>query len=432
MITYSRLRRRSGGQAHLPARMHVVTGEPGPGVEFHQNRRDRHAGQHRAELGAQRLGVGRDVLGGQRRDDQLPVLAEPHLAGPAVPGELGLQVRQRGVRLVGRQRQGVGGRGRLADQVAELQPPRLPLLGGEQERRRVGVAARPGHVDVSRAEPVAQRHQHAQLPVVPERGDVARLPRGLQVPGPPGGHEAVRSPVGDLAGPGRVQSGEDRDGVQQAVHAGAAVEPDGGQHSRHELAQVRHRGVHHRQVPVIARQPRPAGLPRGPHPPPRSPPGRAPARSRHARADQPGRRQVLARLPEQQLRGVVLHRPREQELLQVLPPRRIDLPPAEVSGHLPQMTRPGLPARPVAAQLADRDAQPLRQPGRRGGRGRGHVVRDGPEPRQRAQLDSHAEHVLLPPELPHERLVRRREREVPDQLRPLRLREPPQLRQLIR
>jgi hypothetical protein len=151
--------------------------------------------------------------------------------------------------------------------VAELQPLRLALLRGEQERRRVGVAARPGHVDVSRAEPVAQRHQHAQLAVVPERGDVARLPGGLQVPGPPCGNETLRSTVGDLARPGGVQPGEDRDGVQKVVHAGAAVEPDGGQHRGHELPQVRHRGVHHRQVPVVAREPRPAGLPRGPHPP---------------------------------------------------------------------------------------------------------------------------------------------------------------------
>jgi hypothetical protein len=88
--------------------VHEVAGEPCPGVELHQHRRDRNAGQHRAELGAQRLGVSRDVLGGQRRDDQLPVLAEPDLAGSAAAGELGLQVRQRGVQLIGRQRQGVG------------------------------------------------------------------------------------------------------------------------------------------------------------------------------------------------------------------------------------------------------------------------------------------------------------------------------------
>lgn len=95
------------------------------------------------------------------------------------------------------------------------------------------------------------------------------------------------------------------------------------------------------------------------------------------------------------------------------------------------MIRPGLPARPVAAQFADRDAEPLRQPGHRS-RGRQDVVRDKPEPRQSAQLDRRAEHVLPPPELPHERLVRRREGEVTDQLGPRGLREPAQLRKLIR
>jgi hypothetical protein len=38
------------------------------------------------------------------------------------------------------------------------------------------------------------------------------------------------------------------------------------------------------------------------------------------------------------------------------------------------VTGAGLPARPVAAQIVDRDAQPLRQPGHRGGRGRRNIV----------------------------------------------------------
>jgi hypothetical protein len=338
----------------------------------------------------------------------------------------------------------------------------------------------------------------------------------------------------------RVQPGQDRDGQQQVVHARSAGEPDGGQHVGDELAQVGHRGVHHRQVPVVAGQPLAAGLPRRPHPlmadvPPqpqaylviagvrvehdlqdvvqqrlpvlapagalgerlgqplprgRLPPGQRlveqqqhlvqhvdrglrdqgqqdrvpavivaprqvlrrqpppqpgeepaplgrqhrrvqrvrvhpaqvaqllqlalhrPGRRRdgagaqprqpratqhrvdrqhpvqlaapalgqdqaealpglvprpvprgrdalqdvhHARADQAGRGQVLARLPEQQLRRVVLHRPREQELLQVLPVRPVDLPPAEVGRDLAQVIGAGLPPGTVAAQLADRD-----------------------------------------------------------------------------
>ena len=47
--------------ADLPARVHQVAGEPGPGVNLHQHRGDRDAGQQGAELGAQRLGPGRDV-----------------------------------------------------------------------------------------------------------------------------------------------------------------------------------------------------------------------------------------------------------------------------------------------------------------------------------------------------------------------------------
>ena len=266
MITYSRFRFRSGGRVTLPPRVHQVVGEPGPGVDFHQHRGDRDAGQQRAELVAQRLGLGGDVLGGQGRDDQLPVPGEPHLARPAAAGELDLQVRQRRVQLVIREGQGAGRCRWLADQVAELRPLRLPLLRGEQERGRVGVPARAGDVDIAGAEPVAQGHQHAQLPVVPERVDVAGLPRGLQVPGPPGGNEAVRGAVGDLAGLRRVQPGQDRGGLQQAVRAGAAGELHGGQHVRDELAQVGHRGVHQRQVPVVAGEPLAAGLPRRPHP----------------------------------------------------------------------------------------------------------------------------------------------------------------------
>jgi hypothetical protein len=91
----------------------------------------------------------------------------------------------------------------------------------------------------------------------------------------------------------------------------------------------------------------------------------------------------------------------------------------------------GLLAGTVAAQRADRDAQLLRQPGHHGGRGGGHVVRDEPEPRQHAELHRHAHHVVLAPELPYERLISRPEREVPDQLSTRRLREAPQLRQLI-
>ncbi len=52
-------------------------------------------------------------------------------------------------------------------------------------------------------------------------------------------------------------------------------------------------------------------------------------------------------------------------------------------------------------------------------------------PRQRAQLHRRARHVGPAAELLDERLITRREREVPDQLRTGRLGKPAQLRQLI-
>ena len=108
--------------------MGQALGEPRAGVDLDQHRRDGHAGQHRGELVAQRAGLGGDVLGGQRRDDELPVGAEPDFAGPGAPGELGLQVRQRRVQLVVGQGQGVGRGRRLAGQVAVLQPLRLQRI----------------------------------------------------------------------------------------------------------------------------------------------------------------------------------------------------------------------------------------------------------------------------------------------------------------
>ena len=117
--------------------------------------------------------------------------------------------------------------------------------------------------------------------------------------------------------------------------------------------------------------------------------------------------------------------------VQVLPARPVNLMPAEVGRRPPAGGRYGSARGAVAAQLAHRDAQLLRQPGHHGGRCGGHVVRDVPQPRKRAQLHRRAQHVLPAAELPDERLISRREREVPDQLGTGRLRKPAQLRQLI-
>jgi hypothetical protein len=92
----------------------------------------------------------------------------------------------------------------------------------------------------------------------------------------------------------------------------------------------------------------------------------------------PGRGKVLARQPEQQLRRIVFHCPREQELLQVLPARLVQRMPAEVGGNLAQVTGARLLAGTIAAERADRNAQSLREPCHHDGRGGGHIVRDVP------------------------------------------------------
>jgi hypothetical protein len=150
----------------------------------------------------------------------------------------------------------------------------------------------------------------------------------------------------------------------------------------------------------------------------------------HARAHHLFRAQVLTRQPEQQLRRVVFHRPGEQELIEFLPPRRIQHPPARVGHELPQMPGAGLPPLPIGRQLRRRDAQPVSQPGHRRRRGCGHIVGNEPQPRQGAQLHARPQHVAPAMELSHERLIGAGQREIPDQLRAGDLRETPQPRQL--
>ena len=166
---------------------------------------------------------------------------------------------------------------------------------------------------------------------------------------------------------------------------------------------------------------------------PRVSPGRGypPQQQDHPGPEHAGREQVLTGQPEQQLRPVVLHRPGEQELVEVLPLGGVHRPPAGVTGHLPQMIRAGLLPLAVSAQLTHRDPEPLRQPAHHGVRRQPHLIGYEPEPRQRAQLDCHTQHVAAGPELAHERLVRAGQREVPDQLGPVDLREAPKPRQFL-
>jgi hypothetical protein len=150
-----------------------VVQEPGAGVDLDQHGCDRHPRQHPGQLLAERVGLGGDVLGGQRRDDQLPVFAQPHLARGVLdrpltrpldpgPAEQAVEVGQGGVQLLVGQGQRVSCGGGLADQLAEPLPQRRPPLGREQERRRVGVAARPGHVHVARPQPIPSSTHSSQ------------------------------------------------------------------------------------------------------------------------------------------------------------------------------------------------------------------------------------------------------------------------------
>ena len=73
-------------------------------------------------------------------------------------------------------------------------------------------------------------------------------------------------------------------------------------------------------------------------------------------------------------------------------PVSIDRQPA-YAGHLPEMIRPGLLPLAVPTQLTHRDPEPLRQPAHHGVRRHGDLIGHEPEPRQRAQLDRHTQHV---------------------------------------
>ena len=72
----------------------------------------------------------------------------------------------------------------------------------------------------------------------------------------------------------------------------------------------------------------------------------------HTRPHHPRRDQVLTRQPEQQRRRIMLHRPGQQELIQLLPLQHARRPPAQIPGHLLQMPGPGLLPPAVRRQLA--------------------------------------------------------------------------------
>ncbi|MGW2769182.1 hypothetical protein [Streptomyces sp. NPDC001275] len=138
---------RQGDQVPLQLRraglLAAGVGEPvqeaGVPVHLHQQRGDRNVRQHPLQLRVQLLGLARDVLRRERRDDQLAVVVEPHRPVAALEGAL--QVSKRLVQLVHHQWQSLGEVRALADQATELRPVLLPLGGLEQVGGRVVVPA---------------------------------------------------------------------------------------------------------------------------------------------------------------------------------------------------------------------------------------------------------------------------------------------------
>ena len=166
-------------------------------------------------------------------------------------------------------------------------------------------------------------------------------------------------------------------------------------------------------------------------------PGRGdhPFQDRHSRPDRLGRYQELGRQAEQQRRRVVLHRPVQQELLQLphLHAAGGRALPAQVSRHQLQVIAAGMRTVPVPFQRPRIHAQPLSEPRHRHWRRRAHLVRHEPQPRQRAELDGQAEPVSRAAATTRirEGHVRLCQREVPDQVVPAYVRKRAQLLQLL-
>ncbi len=109
--------------------------------------------------------------------------------------------------------------------------------------------------------------------------------------------------------------------------------------------------------------------------------------------DHPRRDQILTPQPEQQSRGIVLHRPRQQELVELLEFKRTGRPPAQILRDQAQMIGAGLSSAAVGTDLGTVEAQLLGQPGHRDRRGAHHAIGHEPQPRQRAQRDRDTEPI---------------------------------------
>ncbi len=129
----------------------------------------------------------------------------------------------------------------------------------------------------------------------------------------------------------------------------------------------------------------------------------------------------------------MLHRPRQQELVRFLRLQRSDRPPAQILSGQPHMLGTGLGAPAIRTDLHRIHPKLLGEPGHRHRRCRGQPVRHEPQPRQRAQRDRQPQPIRRAPATAriHERQISRGQREIPEQLLPADLREPPQTLQLL-
>ena len=147
-------------------------------------------------------------------------------------------------------------------------------------------------------------------------------------------------------------------------------------------------------------------------------------------SDHPPRAQVVTGQPEEQRRRVVLKGTGGQKLIKLFEFRLAHVAPTQELRHLHQVVGAGLLQAPRGTKRLRRDTQVPGHPLHRLGWSRGHIVGHEAQPRKCAQLNSHSQAIHRTPVRADEGLIRRRQREVSDQLLAADPREPSQPVQL--
>jgi hypothetical protein len=173
-----------------PAGVGQVDGETALAVDLDEQLGQgdpREAGHHRVALGQD---VWVDDLGGQGLEVELAVGVDTDRAVGV--GEQGLEVVEVAAHLVVDGDEAFGEGSRHAGELKDFRSLRRPRLGGDEVGGRVGVAPRPPHPDLARAQAALEGEQHAQLPVVLEEVLVAGGPGRVEVGAPAGRDEVDR------------------------------------------------------------------------------------------------------------------------------------------------------------------------------------------------------------------------------------------------